>query len=92
MTARPGAQLAAMDPLPNAAPLPQLVAQHMGNLHPFEQAIVLLIAFGPFVILAAVVWTVRRRDIADEEGAGRPAAGGVEGEDTDVSRATPPAS
>jgi len=44
-----------------------LVPLHMGSLHPFEQAMVLLLAFGPFVVLAIVVYVVRGRDVADEE-------------------------
>lgn len=44
-----------------------LPALHLGGLHPYEQALVLLIAFGPFVVLGVVVHVVRRRDIADEE-------------------------
>jgi hypothetical protein len=43
-----------------------VTALHLGPLHPFAQAIVLLVAFGPFVVLVAVVWWVRRRDIAEE--------------------------
>ena len=35
---------------------------HMGALHPFEQALVLLLAFGPFVVLGLVVWLRRRED------------------------------
>jgi hypothetical protein len=35
---------------------------HMGSLHPFEQALTLLLAFGPFVVLAVVVWRRRRED------------------------------
>lgn len=38
----------------------------MGQLHPFEQLIVLVLAFGPFVILGVVVFFVRRRDLAEE--------------------------
>ena len=38
------------------------VAQHMGGLHPFEQVLVLVLAFGPFVVLALVVAWQRRRD------------------------------
>jgi hypothetical protein len=40
---------------------------HLGALHPFEQLLVALIAFGPFVVLFVVVYVVRRRDVADEE-------------------------
>ena len=45
---------------------------HLGALHPYEQLLVALLAFGPFVVLIAVVYVVRRRDIAEEEGADRP--------------------
>lgn len=41
--------------------------QHMGQLHAWEQVLVLLLAFGPFIVLGLVVVVVRRRDIADEE-------------------------
>lgn len=40
---------------------------HLGALHPVERLLVLLVAFGPFVVLAVVVYVVRRRDIAEEE-------------------------
>jgi hypothetical protein len=45
--------------------LPQVVA-HLGELHAYEQWLVLLVAFGPFVVLGAVVVVVRRRDVAAE--------------------------
>ena len=38
---------------------------HMGALHPFEQALTLLLAFGPFVVLGVVVWLRRRTDGTD---------------------------
>ena len=38
----------------------------MGALHPYEQALVLLLAFGPFVVLGVVVWLRRRADAAEE--------------------------
>ncbi len=41
---------------------------HIGALHPYEQALVALVAFGPFVVLFAVVYVVRRRDLAEEAG------------------------
>ena len=44
-----------------------VVPLHLGALHPFEQLLVALVAFGPFVVLFVVVYVVRRRDIADEE-------------------------
>jgi hypothetical protein len=40
---------------------------HMGALHPYEQALVLLLAFGPFVALGIVVWLRRRQDGADAD-------------------------
>jgi hypothetical protein len=43
-----------------------LAALHMGGLHTYEKALVALIAFGPFVVLAVVVYVLRRRDDARE--------------------------
>lgn len=34
---------------------------HLGSLHPYEQALTYLLAFGPFVVLAVVVAVRRRR-------------------------------
>jgi len=39
----------------------------MGALHPVEQALTLLLAFGPFVLLAIVVWLRRREDDAQDD-------------------------
>ena len=33
-----------------------VIPLHMGALHPFEQALTLLLAFGPFVLLGLVIW------------------------------------
>lgn len=44
-----------------------LAPLHMGALHSSEKLLVALIAFGPFVVLIAVVYVVRRRDLAEEE-------------------------
>jgi len=54
MTETPGAPLASL-------PL------HMGALHPVEQLVVLVVAFGPFLVLFVVVYVARRRAIAEEE-------------------------
>ena len=35
---------------------------HLGPLHPVEQALTLLLAFGPFVLLGIVIVVRRRRD------------------------------
>ena len=42
-----------------------MAALHLGALHPLEQALTLLLAFGPFVVLGLVIW-FRRREEADE--------------------------
>ncbi|HYO41402.1 MAG TPA: hypothetical protein VER39_17295 [Nocardioidaceae bacterium] len=44
---------------------------HLGQLHAHEQLLVLLVAFGPFVVLVAVILVLRRR-------ADAPGASGVE--------------
>lgn len=38
------------------------VLMHLGELHAYEQLLVALIAFGPFVVLGVVVAVMRRRD------------------------------
>ena len=42
-----------------------LVPLHMGALHPFEHVLTLVLAFGPFLLLALVVRHVRRREAAE---------------------------
>ena len=46
--------------------IPDLIAMHMGALHPFEKILTLLLAFGPFVVLGSVI-AVRRRHESDDE-------------------------
>ena len=43
------------------------VPLHLGALHPYETVLLMLLAFGPFVVLGVEVALVRRRDIAREE-------------------------
>lgn len=43
---------------------------HLGSLHPIEQALTLLLAFGPFVLLGVVVLVRRRQDRAEQTAAG----------------------
>jgi hypothetical protein len=43
----------------------------MGPLHPVEQALTLLLAFGPFVVLAVVIALRRRQDRQDARQEGR---------------------
>lgn len=40
---------------------------HMGAMHPFEQALTLVLAFGPFVVLGAVIVLRRRADEREQE-------------------------
>lgn len=42
-----------------------IVAMHMGSLHPYEKVLTLVLAFGPFLVLAAVI-AVRRRHEGNE--------------------------
>jgi hypothetical protein len=42
-----------------------MIPFHMGALHPFELVLTLLLAFGPFVALAAVIAVRRREDRRD---------------------------
>ncbi len=37
---------------------------HLGSLHPYEQVLTLLLAFGPFVLLGVVIVLRRRQDRA----------------------------
>jgi hypothetical protein len=53
-----------VDPVTLPVALPVL---HLGALHPVEQALVLLVAFGPFVALGLVVRRQRRRDASHDE-------------------------
>lgn len=43
-----------------------VTALHMGALHPHEKALTLALAFGPFVVLGAVVAVRRRQDARGE--------------------------
>ena len=61
--------------------LPALPVLHLGSLHAYETALVLLLAFGPFVALGVIVFVVRRRDLAAEhaDGAGSAARADQDG-------------
>jgi len=39
-----------------------VVAGHMGALHPVEQLLTLVLAFGPFAVLGGVIWWRRRTE------------------------------
>jgi hypothetical protein len=42
-----------------------MIPLHLGAMHPYEQALTLLLAFGPFVVLG-IVLAVRRRQERDD--------------------------
>ena len=48
-----------------------LVALHLGTLHSYEKVLTLLLAFGPFLVLGAVI-VLRRRHDAEAEDRPRP--------------------
>jgi hypothetical protein len=50
-----------------------LVGQHLGTLHPYEKVLTLVLAFGPFVVLGAVI-VLRRRH--EDEAEDRPSSDG----------------
>jgi hypothetical protein len=39
----------------------ELILEHMGKLHPYEHVLVLVLAFGPLLLLAVPVRVARRR-------------------------------
>jgi cytochrome c-type biogenesis protein CcmH/NrfF len=39
----------------------------MGAMHPFEQLLTLLLAFGPFLILGAVIWWRRHTEQTEDQ-------------------------
>ncbi|MEP7736306.1 hypothetical protein ABKW28_01505 [Nocardioides sp. 31GB23] len=45
----------------------QLAVLHLGSLHPVERVLTLALAFGPFVVLGAVVWWRSRQDQDDQD-------------------------
>jgi len=44
---------------------------HLGALHTHEQVLTLLLAFGPFLLLAVVVAVRRRQDRREEQARGQ---------------------
>lgn len=39
---------------------------HLGSLHPVEQVLTIVLAFGPFVLLGGVIVYQRRKDAREE--------------------------
>ena len=52
-----------------------LAPLHLGALHGYEKVLVLVVAFGPFVVLAGVVFVLRRRDLAESGDSAEEAVG-----------------
>jgi hypothetical protein len=44
----------------------ELVALHLGALHPYEKVLTLVLAFGPFLVLGAVIAVRRRHEEPDD--------------------------
>jgi hypothetical protein len=44
-----------------------VIVEHMGKLHPIEQLLVMVLAFGPLLLLAVTVWIARRRADHDDD-------------------------
>jgi hypothetical protein len=38
-----------------------VVLEHLGKLHGYEQLLVLVLAFGPILLLGVTIWIARRR-------------------------------
>jgi hypothetical protein len=43
-----------------------VILEHLGKMHPYEHALVLVLAFGPILLLAVTIWIARRRVDDDE--------------------------
>jgi len=46
--------------------MPDVLPLHLGALHPVEQALTLLLAFGPFVVLWSLIVLRRRAEDAQD--------------------------
>ncbi|HEY0902461.1 MAG TPA: hypothetical protein VGE14_01080 [Marmoricola sp.] len=44
-----------------------LIADHLGELHAYEQVLVLLLAFGPVLLLGVTIWVARKRVDHEDE-------------------------
>ena len=46
----------------------ELVPEHLGKLHPYEHVLVLVLAFGPILLLAVTIYIARTRIDDEDEG------------------------
>lgn len=53
-----------------AASVSTTPVQHLGKLHPFENVLVLVLAFGPVLLLAVTIRIARRREEAERRDEG----------------------
>ncbi len=44
-----------------------MIPLHLGALHPYEQVLTLVLAFGPFLVLGIVIWRRQREEAARDE-------------------------
>ncbi len=44
-----------------------MILEHLGKLHPYEHVLVLVLAFGPILLLAVTIRIARRRNEHDDE-------------------------
>ena len=44
-----------------------MIPWHLGAMHPYEQALTLILAFGPFLVLGIVIVVRRRMERLEEE-------------------------
>lgn len=56
-----------MSPWTTPAAAGWVLPEHLGSLHPVEQALTLVLAFGPFLVLGVVVAVRRRQDAAADD-------------------------
>jgi len=43
-----------------------VILEHLGKMHPYEHVLVLVLAFGPILLLAVTIWIARRRVDEDD--------------------------
>jgi hypothetical protein len=44
-----------------------MIPEHLGKLHPYEHVLVLVLAFGPLLLLAVTIRIARRRNARDDD-------------------------
>ena len=44
-----------------------VILEHLGQLHAYEHALVLALAFGPLLLLGVTIWISRKRLERDED-------------------------